>query len=664
MAGEPRCIALVGPSQSGKTLLLDSLLRRVGSEGSEQASRPGPSAEARAYTMSVEPGIATLHYLGDAFTFVDCPGSLEFASCSQAVLAVCDAAIVVCEADERRLPALELVLRALEERGVPRLIFVNKIDMASQGVRQTLAALQTVSRVPLLLRQIPIWKDGVASGFIDLALERAFLYRDQAPSRLIDLPDGELPREKESRFTLLERLADHDDVLMEELLADTEPSRDRVMADLAQELRSGQAVSVLIGSALRGNGLNRLLKALRHETPRLAETRARLDLAADGPTTAQVMLTRHSGFGGKVSVARVLRGRFREGDTVTAAEGARTRIAGLVAADGQGERVAAASEGETVGFAKLEGIGTGMRFATDGAPAADRPTPSPPVYAIALRVRDRKDDVRLTGALAKLVEEDPSLRVEHNPELEEIRLLGQGEMHLRVAVERLAERFGVGVDRGRPKVGYRETIRRPATGHGRHKKQTGGHGQFADVQLSVRPLARGEGFLFEDEVVGGTVPRKFIPSVEAGARAFVRRGPLGFPVQDVAVTLTDGAAHAVDSSDAAFQAATRLALLDALAKAESLLLEPVQAVEIVTPSAATAKATSLVTGRRGQILGYDARDGWPGWDVVNALIPEAEMADLIVELRSLSAGVGSYTARFDHMAELTGRPAELVLAGG
>ena len=663
MMEQPRCIALVGPSQSGKTVLLDALRQRCGA-GHDTASRSANAgADSRAHSMSVEPTVATLRYLGEDFTFVDCPGSPEFAHAGLPVLAVCDAAVVVCEADERKLSALDLCLRSLEERRVPHFLFVNKIDAATQGLRETLATLQSVSRVPLLMRQIPIWRDGVATGFIDLALERAYVYHDRGPSERIDLPEGELPREKESRFDMLERLADHDDTLMEQLIEEKEPPRERVMADLAQELRLGQAVSVLIGSGARGNGLSRLLKALRHEAPGLPETRARLGLPDDGPPAAQVVLTRHIGFGGKVSVARVLRGSFREGDTVTAADGATTRIAGLsVPEAAQNERVAAAAEGATVGFGKLDGIGTGMAFSTEVTPLPDGGRPAPPVFVAAIRVHDRKDDVRLTGALAKLVEEDPGLSVEHHPDLEEIRLCGQGEMHLRFAVDRLAERFNVHVDRERPKVGYRETIRKAATGHGRHKKQTGGHGQFADVTIGVRPLARGEGFLFEDEVVGGAVPRKFIPSVETGARAYMRRGPLSFPVEDLAVTLTDGASHAVDSSDAAFQAAARLALDDALGKAESVLLEPVMMVEIVTPSSATAKATSLVTGRRGQILGYDARPDWPGWDVLSALIPEAETSDLIVELRSLTAGVGSFTARFDHMAELTGRPAGQVLA--
>lgn len=666
MVEQPRCIALVGPAQSGKTSLLEALQRRCQPEEmhADNGSRSMQAAASRTHAMSVELNLATLHYGVDTFTLIDCPGSPEFAHASRAALAACDVAVVVCEADERRLPALQLVLRDLEEQGVPRLLFVNKIDVASQGLRETLAALQTVSRLPLLLRQIPIWDGGNATGFIDLALERAFVYRTHAPSTVIALPDGELPREKEGRFTLLERLADHDDILMEQLITDAEPARDRVMADLARELRSGQAVSVLIGSALRGNGLTRLLKALRHEAPRLAETRARLGLPDEAPAVAQVLLTQHSDFGGKVSIARVLSGTFREGDTVAGAGGVTTRIGGIVAAaSAHAERVPVATEGTTAGFARLEGIGTGSRFAADAAFVSDAPPAPPPVFATTISVRDRKDDVRLTAALAKLVEDDPSLSVERRADPDEVCLLGQGEMHLRVAAERLAKRFGVSVDRARPKVAYRETIRKAATGHGRLKKQTGGHGQFADVRLSVRPLPRGEGFLFEDAVVGGAVPRKFIPSVEAGARACIRRGPLGFPVDDLAVTLTDGSAHAVDSSDAAFQGATRLALDEALPAAEPVLLEPVLVVTILTPSTATAKVTGLVAGRRGQILGYDARPDWPGWDVVDALIPEAETSDLIVELRSLTAGVGSFCARFGHRAELTGAPAEAALAG-
>lgn len=664
-----RCIAIVGPFQSGKTTLLESILERTGvierAGRSAAGNRVGDSsAEARAHAMSVEPNIATVNFLGESFTFIDCPGSVEFMHDTRTVVPVCDAAVVVCEADERKIPALQLILRELEEADIPRFLFINKIDVATRRVRETLEMLQTASRTPLLLRQIPIWKDGIAVGFIDLALERAFIYREHAPSEVVHLPDGELPREKEARFSMLERLADHDDALMEDLISEIEPPRDRVFDDLCRELRERQVVPVLIGAAERGNGVTRLLKALRHEAPRLADTRARLGVALDGGPLAQVVKSLHTSHGGKLSVARVLRGAFAEGDTVVGSGGSETRIAGLVAVTGPNTtRVPQAREGETVGFARLETVATGDCFTAGKARpnAIASVAPPEPVFAFSVRVRDRKDDVRLTSALAKIVEEDPALVIEHRAETGDMRLLGQGEMHLRVALERLQSRFQVGVETGKPKIGYRETIKAPAAAHGRHKKQSGGHGQFGDVKIEVRPMPRGEGVVFEDGITGGVVPRQYIPSVETGMRDYIKRGPLGFPVVDLAVTLVDGSYHTVDSSDAAFQAAARIAMGEALPKANPVLLEPILAVEIAVPTEAMAKATALVTSRRGQLLGYDSRPGWDRWDVLNAMIPESEIGDLIVELRSATAGVGSFSTRFDHMAELVGRPAEHVL---
>ncbi|MFL5205238.1 MAG: elongation factor G, partial [Microvirga sp.] len=559
---------------------------------------------------------------------------------------------------------LEIILRELEEADIPRFLFINKIDTATQRVRETLALLQQASRTPLLLRQIPLWKDGIAVGFIDLALERAFIYREHAPSEIVDLPEGELPREKEARFAMLERLADYDDSLMEELISEIEPPRDQIFDDLSKELRERHVVPALIGSAERGNGITRLLKALRHEAPTLANTRARLGIAEEGAPLAQAVKTLHMGQGGKLTIARVMRGTFHEGDTVVGSRGAEARIGSLVTLVGSTmNRKAEAVAGDTVGFGRLEGIATGDSFATGKArpDAIASPTPPEPVYVMALKVKDRKDDVRLSSALAKITEEDPSLAVETRPEMGEIRLHGQGEMHLRVAVEKLASRFQVGVETAKPKVAYCETIKLPASARGRHRKQTGGHGQFGDVMIEIKPLPRGEGFAFQDHITGGVVPRQYIPSVETGVRDALKCGPLGYPVVDLAVSLTDGSYHTVDSSDAAFQAAARLALSEALPKAKPVLLEPVLSVEITIPSEALSKATALVTGRRGQILGYDERPSWAGWQVLSATIPESEIGDLIVELRSATAGVGTFSTRFDHMAELSGRPAEMVL---
>jgi len=666
----PRLIALVGPFQSGKTTLLECILTRAGALSRQGSVREGSSvgdssAEARAHAASVEANIASVDYLGDRYTFVDLPGSVEFMHEARNVLPVCDAAVVVCEADERKLPALRLILRELEDLGVPRILFLNKIDQSTARIRETLAMLQTASRTPLLLRQIPLWQNGVATGFIDLALERAFVYREHAPSEVVDVPAGEMPSEKEARYSMLERLADYDDSLMEELIADIEPPQDQIFDDLAKELRQGVVAPVLIGSAEGGHGVTRLLKALRHESPGVARTRARLGVADEGPALAHAVKTIHTAHGGKQTFARVLRGSFVDGAVVKSANG-EDRISGLSRLMGPtGSKQPKVEEGDSIAFGRLEHVATGESFGevksalASATPVAAAPQP---VHALALVVKDRKDEVRLAAALAKLIEEDPSLAFVQDQEAAELKLLGQGEMHLRVALERLSARFGVNVETHKPGVGYRETIRHAVAVRGRHKKQSGGHGQFGDVALEIAPLARGEGFRFSETVHGGAVPRNYFSSIEEGCRDALVKGPLGFPVVDVAANLTDGSYHSVDSSDMAFRTAARIGMAEALEKAGSALLEPILAVDLTAPNDALARVTGLVSARRGQILGYDGRPGWEGWDVVNALIPEAEMGGLIVELRSATAGVGFYSARFDHLAEMVGKPAEAIIA--
>ncbi len=669
-AAGPRCIAIVGPFQSGKTSLLEAILERCGALTRAGSVKSGnsvgdASAEARAHQMSTEPNVATVEFLGDRFCFVDCPGSVEFLHEMRHVLTAVDAAVVVCEADDRKVPALELVLRELEEADIPRFLFLNKIDTAARRVRETLAILQRASRTPLLLRQIPIWQKGIAIGFIDLALERAFIYREHAPSEIVPLGAEEEGRGKEARFSMLEKLADYDDALMEDLLGDIEPPRDTVFDDLAWELRQRHVVPVLIGSAERGNGVTRLLKALRHEAPDLAETRGRIGVVEGGAPLAQVIKTWHSGQGGKISLSRVLRGQIAEGDVVTSSAGVETRVGGVIELKGAEQvRRPGAAEGEVVALARLEGVRTGDALAAGKVrpDVVSSVAPPEPVHALGIGVKDRKDDVRLTAALARIAEEDPALSVTHLPEFGEMRLAGQGEMHLRVTMERLAGRFGVAVESRPPEIGYRETIRGRAGARGRHRKQSGGHGQYGDVVLEVAPLDRGEGIRFVDRISGGVVPRQYISSVEAGMRDFCQTGPLGFPLVDIEVTLTDGSYHTVDSSDMAFRQAARLAMAEAVPQAKPVLLEPILAVEVAIPSEAMSKTSAIISARRGQILGYDARPGWRGWDQINALIPEAEMAGLIVELRSATSGVGSFSARFDHLAELAGKSADAVVA--
>ncbi len=665
----PKCIAIVGPFASGKTTLLEAILARTGAIQRQNPVSSGNtvgdhSPEARNHAMSVEATIATTEFMGDSLTFVDCPGSVEFAFEAEPVLAACDLALVVAEADEKKIPALQLIMRRLDELGVPRILFLNKIDKTTIPVRDALKMLQPASSTPLLLRQIPLRKDGIVIGSIDLALERAYVYREYAESEVTDIPGDEKARELEARFSMLETLADHDDLLMEQLLEEIEPPLDEVFDDLAADLRGGSVTPVLIGTAEKANGVLRLLKAIRHDAPDVTVTRARLGLSDGAAAVAQVMKTIHTPHGGKLSVARVLAGQVADGAELWLSDGASAKVSGLYRLLGKEQtKVPSARQGETIALGKLDHVATGdtLTSAKGGMPALVSFEKPQPVFSIALRPKERKDEVKLSAAMQRMGEEDPSLAFRHDQESAETVLSGHGEMHLRVIIERLEGRNQIPIESHAPAVPYRETIRKSVSQRGRHKKQSGGHGQFGDVLIDIKPRPRGSGFEFTDTITGGVVPKQYIPSVEAGARDFLKSGPLGFPVVDVAVNLADGSYHTVDSSDMAFQMAAKLAMKEGMAACSPVLLEPIMKVQIFTPSDATAKITGLVPQRRGQILGYDARPGWPGWDVVEATMPQAEIGDLIVELRSATAGVATYVATFDHMAELTGRIADEVL---
>jgi elongation factor G len=663
---EPRTVAVVGPYGSGKTTLLESILSITGAVQRKGAvalknTVGDASIEARARQMSVEVNCATTRFLDQSFTFLDCPGSIEFLADTLNVLAGVDAAVVVCEPEPAKIQMLQPYLKRLSDLRIPHFLFVNKIDKASGSLRALLTMLQDASGTPLLLRQIPIWEDGIVTGFVDLALERAYIYRPHAESEIIDVADKD--GEKAARFAMLEKLADYDEHLMEELLSDIEPPKEEVFGDLAKELAQGLVVPVLIGSAEGDNGVRRLLKALRHEVPDVSAAAARLGVEMNGDAVVQILKTYHSSHGGKLSLARVLAGTLKDGAVLRRPDGGEARVGGIFALKGEAQtKLADAHAGETVALGRLEGAATGETLTSGKAPLAPAAIEQlVPVYRLGIAAADRKDEVKLTAAVARLREEDPSLQFEQDAALREMCLAGQGEIHLKVAVERLASKYGLRLVTHPPRLPYKETIRKAATQRGRHRRQSGGHGQYGDVVIAIRPLPRGSGFVFEDRIVGGVVPRQWIPSVEKGVAEYLRRGPLGFPVVDVAVTLTDGSYHSVDSSDAAFQTAGRLAMSEALPNCAPVLLESIMHVKIHVPSEATAKVNAMVSGRRGQLMGFDARAGWKGWDTVEAMMPLAELSDLIIDLRSLTQGVGTYEAEFDHLSELSGKLAEHVV---
>jgi len=664
-SGSTRAIALVGAPGAGKTTLLEAMLFASGAilrQGEVGATSVGDaSPEARQRGQSTELNIAGFDFMGDRYAVIDCPGSPEFTGTEDYVLPAVDLAVVVTDPNPVRAGLLQPVFKALEERGVPHAVFVNRIDQARGGLDEFMATLAPASALPLVARQIPLIDQEKVTGFVDLALERAFVYRPGQASEQIGLPGDVAALEADARFHMLEQLADFDDELMEQLLSDLSPSRDAVFADLVADLNARLIVPVFFGSALNGFGVRRLLKALRHETPDVSAAAERMGL--DGPC-AYVFKTSFAGQAGKVAYARVMGGDLSDGAELTAENGETCRAGGLLAISGAATRkIDKAQAGDVVGVAKLESATAGQVLSMDGQPrrSVTPLTRAPALYAMSIAAKDRKDDVRMSAALNKLAEEDPALEVTLDPETQETLIAGRGEAHLQVTVERLRRRFGLEAVIEPPKVSYKESVRKPVTQRGRHKKQTGGHGQFGDVVLEIRPRARGEGFAFSQKITGGVVPKQWIPSVEQGVRDALERGPLGFPVTDVEVVLTDGSYHSVDSSEMSFRAAGRLAMSDGLRACAPYLLEPIEKLTIHAPQASTSKVTQAVSARRGQILGFQPREGWTGWDDIEVCLPRAERQHLIAELRGLTQGLGDFTAQFDHMAEMPGRLAEEIV---
>jgi elongation factor G len=663
----PRNVAIVGPYLSGKTTLLESILSVTGAitrkgKVTDKNTAGDSSPEARDRQMSVEVNAASTQYGGICFTFLDCPGSVEFAQETYNALVGVDAAIVVCEPDCDRALTLAPLFQFLDDWEIPHLVFINKMDRAHVPFAEILQALRSVSSRPLVPHQYPIGQGETLTGFIDLITEQAYQYHPGAPADPIPLPAELKAQEQAARTEMLETLADYDDHLLEELLEDIAPPQEEILNDLKMELGADLIVPVLIGIADQDFGVRPLLAALLREAPEPTVTIDRRGIALESASPlAQVLKTYCTPQGGKLSLVRVWQGTISDGMVLNG-----VRIGGMYRLMGsQQQSLNEAEAGAIVALARMEGIKTGTTLSSDAQlsdllPKADRPDP---VYALAIMAEKRSDEVKLSGALTKLLEEDPALVWEQHGDTHEVILWGQGDIHLQVALDRLARKYSLPMVTHVPQVPYKETIRQSvASVHGRYKRQTGGHGQFGDVYLDIQPLPRGGGFNFHEKIVGGVVPRQYIPGVEMGVREYLNHGPLGFPVVDVAVTLTNGSYHGVDSSEQAFKQAARMAMQEGLQQCTPSLLEPIVAIVISVPNHYTANVLRLLNGRRGQVLGYEAKPNWNGWDEVQAQMPQAEMQNLIVELRSLTLGVGHFRWQYDHLQEVPEKVAERVLA--
>ncbi|SHH79388.1 elongation factor G [Cognatishimia maritima] len=630
-----RVVTIIGPSQSGKTTLAKAL-----------ASLEGPAGK----PMTVA-GVGTATpfcFLNEDWAVIDMDGGTENLSHAGPTVAAADAAVLCVSADADAADLVAPYMRLLEESDVPSIIFVNKVDAAQSRISEIAAALQTYCNHHIVLRQVPLRESGEIVGAVDLISERAWRYQEGQRSALAEIPPEALDREAEARTELLETLADFDDALLEQLIEDKQPLPDDIYEIATQTLQHHDLVPTLLGAAEHGNGVLRLMKSLRHEAPAVSVARARLSkgeqAVAVGVLADQV---KHLG---KAVLLRALAGPLAVGSKV----GGET-LGGLTDLAGGGDQVPEGGLGLAV---KSDQLALGFSYSKDTRLVlpgwADAHTPR---YRRVIAPTHERDEARLSGALERLQEIDPAMRVEVDASSGNAVLAAQGPLHMKRLQGALKDLFGIAVDESPVPPALRETVLRQVNFSHRHRKQSGGAGQFADVQIRLQPRSRGAGFEFDDTVKGGTVPKTYIPSVQAGAIEALEVGPNGYPVVDVAVTLQDGKHHAVDSSDFAFRMAGKAAVRAAVVEAGTVVLQPIMKVRIHVPSVISGSLVPVVTGLKGQILGFEAHEFAAGWDVFEALLPMAAQDELHNALASAARGTGWFDTKFDHYTEVYERGA-------
>ena len=659
-----RNVALIGHGGSGKTTLAEALLFSAGAlsrlgrvEDGTTTTDFDPEETQRGISVSL--ALATFEYQGHKINLIDCPGYADFAGDVAGALAVADLAVFVVSAVEGVEVQTQIAWRMAAERNLPRMIFINKLDRERASFDRTLEDLQSAFGAGVAPLELPVGEEAAFRGVADLLTDTAITYAGGRPTTGPIPPEMEVS-EHQIHDALIEGIVVADDALMERYLDGDTPSFAELEAVLAKGVADATVFPVLCGSASNNVAIDRLATFICEIGPSPGDRAPTIAASGDGlievapdpsaDPVVYVFKTLADPYVGKVSMFKVITGTVRPDVVLT---NARThgdeRLHALFTMRGKEHiDVADVPAGDIAAVAKLADTATGDTLAPKNAlvtvPALELPEP---VLSIAISPNSKGDEDKLMTALRRLQEEDPTLRVRRDDESHQTLLSGMGETHLLIVTERLHRKFGVEVDSAPVQVPYRETITSPAEAVGRYKKQTGGHGQFGVAELRLAPAERGAGFTFVDKIVGGAIPRQFIPAVEKGvAETMQQGGHFGYPVVDVTVTCFDGKYHAVDSSEMSFKMAGSLGFREALAKASPVLLEPISWIEVTVPSSYQGDVMGDLNARRGRVQGTEPLAS--GEHVVRALVPTSEILRYAIDLRSITGGWGRFRTGHDH----------------
>ncbi|MBV8136518.1 MAG: elongation factor G [Deltaproteobacteria bacterium] len=678
--GRLRTIALVGQGGAGKSQLAEAMLFTAGA--TTRLGRPDdgsavmdfePEELQRKVTIS-----SSFHHLNWKRTEVilaNTPGYNAFLPETFNTLKAVDGAVLLVSPGADMKVESEKIWSTLSEAALPRIAFVSRLDREHTSFAAALKDLETTLEAKPVVLTLPIGEEAQLSGVVDVLAMKALIYADNTGKfREEEIPPNLKESAEKARNTLLESVAETDDELLEEYLDKGTLPEEKLRTALHAAVAAGKLTPVFCGSGTKNVGVGPLLDAItallpspnerpgqKAQHPTNGEQQER---AADpsAPFSALVFKTVIDPFAGKLSIFRVVSGRAQSDATVfNASRESKERFGQLLRLEGKKQSpLTAALPGEIVAVAKLKDTTTGDTLCDEKAPVLfDPPVHPAPVISFAIRPKSKGDEEKASAALHKLVEEDTALEMHRDPQTHEIILSGTGQMHIEVTVEKLKRKFNVEVELQSPKVPYKETIKGRAEAQGKYKRQSGGRGQYGDCWLKIEPLARGKGFEFEDKIVGGAIPRQFIPSVEKGVRNTLIEGFLaGYPLLDVKVTVFDGSYHEVDSSDMAFQIAASMGFKAALEKAKPIILEPIVALEVSCPDECMGDVIGDLNSRRGKVLGMDTKGHG---QIIKAMVPMSEVLKYAPDLRSITSGRGSFEQHFSHYEEAPPPVAEKII---